>query len=77
MALPLARTLTLASRQDQFDIEGVRTSIGLAAWVDVKAERDSGVVTMLKGLGAVIHVKTNVPQSLMVSLIPSIAVVKR
>lgn len=44
-------------------------SLFVAGWVgltDRPAKRDAGITTMLRRLGAVLYVKTNIPQSLMV-----------
>jgi Asp-tRNA(Asn)/Glu-tRNA(Gln) amidotransferase A subunit family amidase len=46
----------------------------VAGWVgltDRPAKRDAGITTMLRRLGAVLYVKTNIPQSLMVRGIPN------
>ena len=56
------------SLKDQFYVKGYDTSVGFVAWLDDPAteEDESGVVPMLRDAGAVFHVKTNVPTSMMV-----------
>lgn len=64
--LNLSLTFIISLSQDQFDIVGERTSLGLAAWHDVVATEDAALVKTLTAAGAILYVKTNVPQSLMV-----------
>jgi amidase len=54
------------SLKDQFSIKGIDTCMGYSAWANKPAERDSSLVVALKQAGAVLYVRTNVPQSLMV-----------
>lgn len=67
------------SLKDQFFVEGYETSVGFVAWLDGPAKKDDedGIVPILRAAGAVFHVKTNVPTSVMVSrlLIQSIETV--
>lgn len=53
------------SLKDMFDVRGVDSSIGIAALCYKPAERDSALVELLLSAGAVLYVKTNVPQTLM------------
>ena len=45
--------------KDLFDIAGVATSGGCAAYVDRRASEDSSVVAKLRGAGAIVIAKTN------------------
>lgn len=56
------------SLKDQFRVEGAETSVGFIGWLGKQetAETESELVKMLIEMGAVIHVKTNVPPGLMV-----------
>ncbi|KAI9011802.1 general amidase [Hyaloraphidium curvatum] len=53
------------SIKDDQDKKGTRTTWGFIAWYDDISERDSSVVQILLGAGAVLYCKTNVPQALM------------
>lgn len=53
------------SLKDQFSIKGIDTCMGYSAWANKPAERDSALVAALKRAGAVLYVRTNIPQSLM------------
>lgn len=53
------------SVKDGFQIIGSEASIGFVSYLDRIAESNSPLVDMLLQLGAVIHVKTNIPQTLM------------
>ncbi|KAJ8481087.1 hypothetical protein ONZ45_g15432 [Pleurotus djamor] len=57
------------SLKDQFGIKGLETIMGYAAWIGEYAESDCVLVEMLYELGAVPFVRTNVPQTLMVTTI--------
>jgi amidase len=52
--------------KDQFDVEGADTTIGYAARAFQPAKENATLVEILKGLGAIILAKTNLPQSIMV-----------
>jgi Asp-tRNA(Asn)/Glu-tRNA(Gln) amidotransferase A subunit family amidase len=52
------------SVKDTFDIAGVDSSIGIAAFCFKPAARSSPLVNILESLGAIIVAKTNVPQTL-------------
>ena len=57
--------------KDQFNVKGYDTTIGYVGRALLLATEDATIVKMLKPLGAVILAKTNLPQSIMVSCIPS------
>ncbi|KAH6965033.1 amidase signature domain-containing protein [Fusarium venenatum] len=54
------------SVKDQVRIKGIETTMGYVSWIGKKDTEDSVLTTMLLGAGAVLYVKTSVPQSLMV-----------
>jgi amidase len=47
-------------------IQGLETSMGYVAWLGKYETEDSVLTAILRKAGAVLYVKTNVPQSLMV-----------
>lgn len=54
------------SIKDSFNVPGVQTTIGYVSWLaNPPATNPSALVTLLLRAGAVLHVKTNVPQTLM------------
>ncbi|KAI0778153.1 general amidase [Trametes elegans] len=53
------------SLKDQFPIKGIDTVMGYAAWIGKPAEDDAVLVKLLQQAGAVLYVRTNVPQTLM------------
>ncbi|KAG6896138.1 hypothetical protein C0993_008733 [Termitomyces sp. T159_Od127] len=53
------------SLKDQVSIKGIESTMGYASWVGQYAEHNTVLVDVLKTLGAVLYVKTNVPQTLM------------
>lgn len=53
------------SLKDQFNLEGVDSTIGYVAWVGRKPQEESTLVKLLRDAGAVLYVKTNVPTTLM------------
>ncbi|KAJ5817177.1 hypothetical protein N7447_009410 [Penicillium robsamsonii] len=55
------------SVKDRFDVEGFDTTIGWVGLTNKPAESSSLIVRLLESMGAVLYVKTNVPQSLMMS----------
>lgn len=55
------------SLKDQFDVNGVDTTLGYVGRSFAPAGRDAALVTTLKSLGAVILSKTNIPQTILVS----------
>ncbi|KAL9091934.1 MAG: hypothetical protein Q9165_004686 [Trypethelium subeluteriae] len=55
------------SIKDSFEIEGLDTTIGWLGLIDKPAKTNAAGVDILLSLGAVLYVKSNVPQSLMMS----------
>ncbi|KAI9040166.1 putative acetamidase [Aspergillus affinis] len=55
------------SIKDLFTVKGVDTSIGWVGLANQPAPSDKSVATTLRRLGAVLYVKTNLPQSMMMS----------
>ncbi|CAI7623513.1 unnamed protein product [Penicillium bialowiezense] len=53
------------SIKDNFNYKGVDSTIGMISFLDEKASENSPLVNILLDLGAVIYVKTNVPQTMM------------
>lgn len=53
------------SLKDQFRVTGVETTMGYVAWIGKTEHRDSVLVNLLRKAGAILYVKTNVPQTLM------------
>ncbi|KAI0757030.1 general amidase [Daedaleopsis nitida] len=53
------------SLKDQIPIKGLETVMGYAAWIGKYAEDDAVLVKLLLQAGAVLYVRTNVPQTLM------------
>jgi amidase len=54
------------SLKDQFNVQGLDSTIGYSGRAFAPASEDAAVVKILRRLGAVIIAKTNIPQSLMV-----------
>lgn len=54
------------SIKDNFQYKGREATIGMVAFMDDVASANSPLVDILLKLGAVIYVKTNVPQTMMV-----------
>ncbi|MBV1876595.1 MAG: amidase [Pseudomonadales bacterium] len=52
------------SVKESFDVQGLKTTWGMPAWKDRVAKTDAHVVSALKGAGAHILGKTNVPEML-------------
>jgi len=52
------------SVKDTFDIAGVDSSIGIAAFCFKPAKSNAPLVNILESLGAIIVAKTNIPQTL-------------
>ncbi|KAF7311089.1 Amidase domain-containing protein [Mycena chlorophos] len=52
------------SLKDQMAIKGVDNTIGYIAWIGKPAAENGAIVDILEELGAVLYVKTNVPQTL-------------
>ncbi|KAJ5781165.1 hypothetical protein N7457_006325 [Penicillium paradoxum] len=55
------------SVKDRFDVEGFDTTVGWVGLTNIPAKSDSSIVQLLESMGAVLYVKTNVPQSLMMA----------
>ncbi|PYH61267.1 amidase signature enzyme [Aspergillus niger CBS 101883] len=55
------------SIKDRFDVEGYDTTVGWVGLVGKPAQSSSSIALSLESMGAVLYVKTNVPQSLMMS----------
>ena len=56
------------SVKDSFCIEGLQSTVGYVSFLEKQpATKNSALVTMLLELGAVLYVKTNIPQTMMVS----------
>ncbi|KAI1767989.1 amidase signature domain-containing protein [Hypoxylon sp. FL1150] len=53
------------SLKDQFNLEGVESTIGYVGWAGRKPEEESTLIKLLQKAGAVFYVKTNVPTTLM------------
>ncbi|GLB39786.1 putative general amidase [Lyophyllum shimeji] len=53
------------SLKDQVSIKGIESTMGYVSWIGKSAERNSVLVDALESLGAVLCVKTNIPQTLM------------
>lgn len=53
--------------KDQFNVEGVDSTLGYVGRCFKPASEDAVLVKMLKSMGAVITAKTNLPQSIMVT----------
>ena len=53
------------SLKDQFDIEGLDTVMGYVAGIGKPSEKHAVITELLLRAGAVLYVRTNVPQSLM------------
>lgn len=55
------------SIKDRFDVEGMDTTVGWVGLIGKPAQRSSSIARLLESMGAVLYVKTNIPQSLMMS----------
>ncbi|KAH8832735.1 general amidase [Flagelloscypha sp. PMI_526] len=53
------------SIKDMVNLKGVATTLGYVSWIDNIASTNSKIVDILEQAGAVLYVKTNVPQTLM------------
>ena len=59
------------SLKDSFCVKGVLSTVGYVSFLDNSpAETNSALVDLLLDLGAVLYVKTNIPQTMMVSVSP-------
>ncbi len=50
--------------KESINVRGLRTTVGMAMWKDFRSEHDAPVTTRVKGAGAVVMAKTNVPPML-------------
>src|SRR6266849_5760109 len=50
--------------KESINVRGLRTTAGMSMWKDFRSEHDAPVTTRVKGAGAVVMAKTNVPQML-------------
>lgn len=58
------------SIKDSFCVEGIQSTIGYVSFLEnPPASSNSALVEMLLSFGAVLYVKTNIPQTMMVSLL--------
>ncbi|GAA6022599.1 hypothetical protein JCM10207_003919 [Rhodosporidiobolus poonsookiae] len=55
------------SLKDQFDISGEELNMGYASYLGRISKQDCALVKMLLDAGAVLYVRTNVPQTMMIS----------
>ncbi|GAA5885687.1 hypothetical protein JCM6882_007528 [Rhodosporidiobolus microsporus] len=55
------------SLKDQFDIKDVELTMGYAAYLNRISKQDSALVKLLSDAGAVLYVRSNVPQTMMIS----------
>ncbi|KAH7116560.1 amidase signature domain-containing protein [Dactylonectria estremocensis] len=53
------------SIKDSFQVAGTQATLGLVAYLDRHSEKNSCLVEILLSLGAVLYVKTNIPQTMM------------
>src|SRR5262247_2685501 len=50
--------------KESVNVRGLRTTAGMSQWKDFRSEHDAPVTTRVKGAGALVMAKTNVPQML-------------
>jgi amidase len=50
--------------KESINVRGLRTTAGMTMWKDFRSEHDAPVTLRVKGAGAVVMAKTNVPQML-------------
>ena len=55
------------SLKDNFNIVGKTSATGFCAWAEEPMQKDSTIVSLLRELGAVAYVKTNVPTAMMIA----------
>ncbi|KAF8801241.1 amidase [Phlegmacium glaucopus] len=53
------------SLKDQLNIKGIESTMGYVSWINQYATKNSVLVDILESCGAVLYVKTNIPQTLM------------
>ncbi|KAK9332148.1 amidase signature domain-containing protein [Lipomyces starkeyi] len=54
------------SIKDSYNLKGIDSTIGMPAYVNKPEPASSAIVDVMESLGAIMYVKTNVPQSMMV-----------
>lgn len=55
------------SLKDNFNVPGYPSSVGFCDWASEPMQEESTIVSVLKGLGAIPYVKTNVPTAMMIA----------
>jgi amidase len=50
--------------KESINVRGLRTTVGMPMWKDFRSEHDAPVTVRVKGAGAIVMAKTNVPQML-------------
>ncbi|BGP15791.1 hypothetical protein JCM10213_005727 [Rhodosporidiobolus nylandii] len=55
------------SLKDQFDIKGIELTMGYASYLNRISKEDAALVRLLSEAGAILYVRTNVPQTMMIS----------
>lgn len=55
------------SLKDNFNIPGYTSSVGFCSWAEEPMKVESTIVSILRDLGAVAYVKTNVPTAMMIA----------
>ena len=55
------------SLKDNFGVAGKAGSVGFVGWANDLATADCSIVALLKNLGGVVYVKTNVPTAMMIA----------
>jgi amidase len=50
--------------KESINVRGLRTTAGMPQWNEFRSEHDAPVTTRVKGAGAIVMAKTNVPQML-------------
>src|SRR5881397_169504 len=50
--------------KESINVRGLRTTAGMSQWKEFRSEHDAPVTTRVKGAGAAVMAKTNVPQML-------------
>ena len=54
------------SLKDCFEIEGSEATTGIVSFLGHMSEKNSALVDILTDVGAIVYVKTNIPQTMMV-----------
>lgn len=55
------------SIKDNFNVVGKDSTVGFVSWSNKPHQQNSVLVDLLKSLGAIIYVKTNVPTAMMMA----------